>query len=94
MCLHLIKCFSLLNLRDKFLTRPKGEKIARAKNNGSEAAAGGRLCPSEAERRRRAFPPPNFVFCFAKSAADKKGVALDPPNPYAGNNKELPKIFL
>jgi len=25
------------------------------------------------------FPPPNFVFCFVKSAANKKDVALVPP---------------
>ncbi|PJA08147.1 hypothetical protein COX69_03035, partial [Candidatus Falkowbacteria bacterium CG_4_10_14_0_2_um_filter_48_10] len=34
-------------------------------------------------------PPPNFVFRFAKCAA-KEDVALDPPNPFAGNDKELP----
>jgi hypothetical protein len=50
-------------------------------------------CPSEAERRRRAFPPPNFVFRFAKNAA-RKGVTLAPALPCAGNNKELPKIWL
>ena len=38
-------------------------------------------------------PPPNFVFCFAKSAA-RKGVALVPALPCAGNDKELPKIRL
>jgi len=35
-----------------------------------------------------AFPPPNFVFCFAKSAA--RSVALAPALPCAGNDKELP----
>ena len=40
-----------------------------------------------------AFPPPsNFVFRFAKCAA-KEDVALDPPNPFAGNDKELPKMY-
>jgi hypothetical protein len=33
-------------------------------------------------------PPPNFVFCFAKCAANT--VALDPPCPFARNIKELP----
>jgi hypothetical protein len=36
-----------------------------------------------------AFPPPNFVFRFAKNAA-RKDVALAPALPCAGNNKELP----
>jgi hypothetical protein len=39
------------------------------------------------------FSLPNFVFCKAKCAT-KRDVALDPPNPFAGNAKELPKIFL
>jgi hypothetical protein len=34
-------------------------------------------------------PPPNFVFRFAKNAA-RKGVALAPALPCAGNDKELP----
>jgi len=33
------------------------------------------------------------VFCKAKCAT-KEDVALDPPNPFAGNAKELPKIFV
>jgi len=41
--------------------------------------------------RNQIFPtPPNFVFCFAKCAT-KEDVALDPPNPFAGDAKELPK---
>ncbi|MDD5482004.1 MAG: hypothetical protein PHR64_03655, partial [Candidatus Shapirobacteria bacterium] len=32
------------------------------------------------------------VFCFAKCAA-RKDVALAPPNPCAGNDKELPFVF-
>ena len=32
---------------------------------------------------------PNFVFCFAKCAANT--VALDPPRPFARNIKEFPE---
>jgi hypothetical protein len=32
------------------------------------------------------------VFCKAKCAT-KRDVALDPPNPFAGNDKELHKNF-
>jgi len=35
------------------------------------------------------FPPPNFVFRFAKCTA-KEDVALTPALPCAGNDKELP----
>jgi hypothetical protein len=43
--------------------------------------------------RPRFPPPPNFVSAFGGCAA-RVDVALDPPNPFAGNAKELPKIFL
>jgi len=49
----------------------------------------------EAEKRRRAFPPPpNFVFRFAKCAAKRKDVALAPALPCAGNDKGLPIICI
>ncbi len=39
-----------------------------------------------------AFPPPNFFFCFAKSAT-RKDFALAPALPCAGNDKKLPKMY-
>lgn len=44
-------------------------------------------------RSLRQVSLPNFVFCKAKCAT-KRDVALDQPNLFAGNAKELHKIFL
>ena len=48
--------------------------------------------PSATPSRGRFFFSAEFeaVFCKAKCAT-KRDVALDPPNPFAGNAKELPK---
>ncbi|GMX58043.1 MAG: hypothetical protein YFSK_3780 [Candidatus Yanofskyibacterium parasiticum] len=60
----------------------KIQSLGRAKRKG---VGGGGIFA-----RPRFPPPPNFVFCFAKCATNT--VALDPPCPFARNNKELPKI--
>ncbi|HBA27193.1 MAG TPA: hypothetical protein DCY98_07375 [Nitrospinae bacterium] len=66
---------------------------AKRKGVGGKEFLPALACPSEAERRRRAFPPPpNFVFRVAKCAA-KRDVALAPALPCAGNDKELPFRF-
>src|SRR3989339_181220 len=51
--------------------------------------------PSATPSLERFFFSAEFkaVFCKAKCAT-KEDVALDPPNPFAGNAKELPKIFV
>ena len=48
--------------------------------------------PSATPSRGRCFFSAEFetVFCKAKCATERD-VALDPPNPFAGNAKELPK---
>jgi len=56
---------------------------SRAKNFLSYWVGGKEFLPA------LAFPPPNFVFRFAKNAA-RKGVAFAPALPCAGNDKELP----
>jgi hypothetical protein len=50
--------------------------------------------PSATPSRGRFFFSAEFeaVFCKAKCAT-KRDVALDPPNPFAGNTKELPFFF-
>jgi len=63
------------------------ERSAGQKGRGLESGR-----PPGIFARPRFPPPPNFVFRFAKCAAGKRSVALVPPNPCAGNDKELPNF--
>jgi len=56
--------------KNPFLTRPKGEKIARAKNSGG--AAGGGAAPEHSEAEGRANTLKFDIFCKRSASKEKK----------------------